>query len=156
MDNVTTNALMSLKEYKKKLAFYCQYQDRCHQEVNMKMRQLKVPYGYRGELKQYLIEENFLNEKRFVESFVIGKFNQSHWGNLRLTRELKAREISDYLVQYGLNLVDSKDYIEQFILVLEKAKRTYRDIPPIKAKKQIVDYLKRRGWEPQLILEYLD
>ncbi|MCY3997891.1 MAG: RecX family transcriptional regulator [Flavobacteriaceae bacterium] len=147
---------MSLEKYKKKLEFYCQYQDRCHQEVNMKMRQLKVPYGYQGELKQYLIEENFLNEKRFVESFVIGKFNQSHWGNLRLISELKTRDISDYLVQYGLNLIDPKDYVEQFISVLEKAKSTYRETPPIKANKLISDYLKRRGWEPQLILEYLN
>ncbi|MCY4162461.1 MAG: RecX family transcriptional regulator [Flavobacteriaceae bacterium] len=147
---------VTYENYKKKLEFYCQYQDRCHQEVHAKMDLLKVPYDYREELKQYLIEENFLNEKRFVESFVIGKFNQSHWGNIRLTRELQVRDISDYLIQYGLNLIDNTDYQEKFLIALEKAKRSYPDDSNVKAKKKIFDYLKRKGWEPPLILEYLD
>ena len=147
---------MALENYKKRLAFYCQYQDRCHQEVNAKMKLLKVPYAHRGELKQYLIEENFLNEKRFVESFVNGKFNQSHWGKVRLTKELKSRNISEYLILHGLNLIDDDDYVEKFISVLKKAKRLYQDVNPSKANKSIIGYLKRRGWEPQLIAEHLD
>ena len=147
---------MTFNQYKKKLEHYCNYQDRCHSEVNAKMSNLRVPYGYREEIILHLIQENFLNEKRFVESFVWGKIKQLYWGKQRLIRELQAREISDYLINYAMKLIDDETYMEIFFLALDKARRICANADSVVAKKQIINYMMRRGWENALIYEYLD
>ena len=41
------------------------------------------------------INENYLNESRFSENFVRGKFKIKNWGKIKIVQELKSRNISD-------------------------------------------------------------
>ena len=62
---------------------YCAYQERCHQEVLIKLQGMKV-YGNQADtVISYLIEQNYLNETRFAEYFVRGKFRIKKWGKNR-------------------------------------------------------------------------
>lgn len=57
-----------------KLRKYCDYQERCHQEVRNKLLELGV-YGMDlEEVITQLIQEGHLNEERYAKSFVRGKF----------------------------------------------------------------------------------
>ena len=79
---------------KKKIEFYCAYQERCKMEVAQKLRKLGI---FGDELEKYicdLIDNDFLNEKRFSECYVRGKFNNNNWGRIKIIRELKSRKIS--------------------------------------------------------------
>jgi regulatory protein len=77
-----------------KMKHYCAYQERCHQEVLQKAQALGATKHQADEISVILIQEGFLNEERFAQSFVRGKHRIKRWGRLRLTAELKARQIS--------------------------------------------------------------
>ena len=84
-----------------KMQRYCDYQERCHQEVRSKLIRMQV---YGEELEQImaiLIEEDLLNEERFARSFARGRHRIKAWGRHRITRELKKRQISDYCIRKG-------------------------------------------------------
>ena len=55
---------------KKKIEYYCAYQERCHQEVTNKLNKLGVFGDAADEYVCYLIDENFLSETRFSEAYV--------------------------------------------------------------------------------------
>ncbi|WP_416171405.1 RecX family transcriptional regulator [Algoriphagus boritolerans] len=42
-----------------------------------------------------------MNEERFARAFARGKFRIKHWGKIRITRELKMREISPGVSNMG-------------------------------------------------------
>ena len=89
-------------EIKEKLANFCVYQDRCHWDVEKKMREYDLIPEAKDEIFIYLIQNNFLNEERFVKSFVRGRFNQKKWGRNKIKMALKQRQIPEQLIRIGL------------------------------------------------------
>ena len=73
----------------KKLQHYCAYQDRCHFEVEQKLKQLNADKETSDELFLQLIDEGFLNEERFARSIARGKFRIHHWGKNKIIIHLK-------------------------------------------------------------------
>ena len=64
----------TLKEAINKLENYCSYQDRCHYEVEQKLWDTETPQHLHDEVLMHLINKDYLNEERFAQSFVRGKF----------------------------------------------------------------------------------
>lgn len=79
----------TFQEIKQKLINYCVYQDRCHKEVEEKMRDFLLIPEAKDEILLYLIKENYLNEERFTRSYIRGKFYVKHWGRQKLNYNLK-------------------------------------------------------------------
>ena len=77
-----------------KLQKYCSYQDRCHKEVEQKLKEMRMIPQAADQIIMALIQGNYLNEERFTMAFVRGKFKIKKWGKRRLTSELKQRNIS--------------------------------------------------------------
>ena len=87
-------AAYSLDEAQKKIEHYCAYQERCHQEVIQKLRQMKMIPQAIDVIIGKLIQENYLNETRFAQSFARGKFRIKKWGRDKIIRELNMRQNS--------------------------------------------------------------
>ena len=140
-------------EAQKKLEHYCAYQERCHQEVEKKLREFFLIPEVKEKIIMHLIAENYLNETRFAESFARGKFNIKHWGKLRIVRELKMRKISAYNIKKGLKQIDENDYLTSFHQLADRKWENLSGEPIQKAKEKLINYLQYRGWENNLIFE---
>ena len=70
------------KEAKVKIAKFCAYQERCHQEVRDKLFSFGLLPNDVEEIIFELIQEDFINEERFTKAFVRGKFNYKKWGSI--------------------------------------------------------------------------
>lgn len=140
--NVSLTPLMALARMKK----YCDYQERCHQEVRNKLLQLGV-YGMDlEEVIIQLIQEGFLNEERYARSFVRGKFRIKRWGKMKLVFELKKKKISSYCIEAGLEEIDDTAYQDAILYNIQKAKDAGNDNDYL-----IVNYLVRKGFEAELV-----
>lgn len=147
------NMLFSYVEIRKKLEHYCAYQDRCHQEVYQKMFSFNLSAHEKEELMVYLIDNNFLNEERFAQSFVRGKHNYKKWGKVRITNELKARNISSTIIKIALKEINDSLYFETFDDLANKHWETISENNLMKKRKKFCDYFMRKGWENELIYE---
>ena len=142
-----------LTEIQKKLEHYCAYQERCHHEVSQKLKELGV-FGTRMDtIISHLIEQNFLNETRFAEQFVRGKFNIKKWGKRRLLRELKERHISDWNIKNAMKEISDKAYWECGQVLAEKFWAAHQNRPLVVKKKKVWNAMQYRGWETELIME---
>lgn len=137
----------------KKLMRYCAYQERCHKEVEQKLKLYHLTPLEKQEVIYQLIKDNFLNEERFTIAFVRDKFNLQHWGKQRITRELKYRHISDHLIQKGLKEIDEKTYLKTFKTLFDNKLKQLDNQKPIQKKRKIIDYLVRKGYEYELIFD---
>ena len=76
-----------------KLCRYCAYRERAISEVREKMTALDINECLQKRLIEQLIAENFINEKRYAESFARGKFRNNRWGRLKISKALLAKQI---------------------------------------------------------------
>ncbi len=136
-----------------KLEYYCSYQERCHVEVQERLRSFDISELDKNKVIVHLIEHNFLNEERFASVFSISKFHQKKWGKLRIKNELKARKISDYLISKALKEIPIDEYETTFDQLSEKCWESITEKNILKKRKKFCDYLLRKGWESDWVYE---
>lgn len=144
---------ISISEIAQKLEYYSSYQERCHVEVNEKLKEFAISSEEKNQIIVHLINENFLNEERFALAFSIGKFHQKKWGKIRIKSELKVRKISDYLITKSLKEIPETEYETTFKLLAEKNWDAITEKNALKKRKKCCDYLLRKGWESNLVYE---
>lgn len=146
----------SIEEIKRKLERYCVYQDRCHKEIETKLREFVLIEEARNQIILHLLEHDFLNEERFSKSFARGKFNIKKWGKQRIVRELKLRGITAYNIKTALKEIDEDVYLETVFEITEKRNRLINESNIYKRKKKLSDFLMRKGYEFELIYTTVD
>lgn len=143
----------TVDEIKRKIEQFCVYQDRCHKEVEQKMRDYELIPEAREMILLSLMKDNFLNEERFAKSFARGKFRIKSWGKQRIIRELKFRDISTYNIKTALKEIDENEYLETIYRITEKRSNSISETNNYKKKKKLIDFLMRKGFENELIFK---
>lgn len=147
----------TVEEAKRKIERYCVYQERCHYDIEKKLKEMRMIPQAIDEIFGHLIQHNFLNETRFAQAFARGKFRIKKWGRTRITRELKMRKISSYTIKLALKEIDSKDYYSTFETLAEKRLlQVEKETSVSKKRKKIADYLLYRGWESAMIYAFIN
>ena len=147
------NNTFTIKEALQKLEHFCAYQERCHDEVVDKLYSLKMTRDEIDSIVVQLIEGNFLNETRFACSFARGKHRIKHWGKIRITNELKARNISSTNITLALKEISTEEYFETFKNLAERCWNNILETNVLKKRKKFCDYMLRRGYESNLVYE---
>lgn len=147
-----THQTYTVEEAQARMEHYCSYQERCHQDVHTKLKEMRMIPTAIDHIIHHLIQHNFLNETRFAQSFARGKFRVKKWGRNRIVRELKLRNISAYNIKLALKEVPEGEYLSTFESLVEKRlQQLNRESNLQKKKKKLADYLLYRGWESHLI-----
>ncbi|WP_111682446.1 regulatory protein RecX [Winogradskyella tangerina] len=146
----------TVDEAQKILENYCAYQERCHKEVKVKLKEMKMIPEAIDKIIVSLIEQNYLNEERFAKAFVRGKFRIKKWGKMRLLRELKFREISKYAINVAMQEIDDAEYDSVLDELIQMRIHQVTEKNIYKKKKKVADYLLYRGWESHLIYEKMN
>lgn len=143
----------TFEEIKQKLMNYCVYQDRCQYEVEQKMREFMLIPEAKDEIFLYLLQENYLNEERFVRSYIRGKFNIKQWGRTKIKVHLKQKNISEKLITRCFDEIDEIDYLKslqkQWLSYYEKL----RGLKEYQKRMKTTKYLLSRGFEYDLIIQ---
>ncbi len=114
---------------------------------------------YGDEIDKYLshlIDKNFLNETRFSENYVRGKFNNNDWGKIKIIQELKSRKISTWNINNALSEICDEDYLKKIRGLSIKIIKENSGIPKEKIKEKILNKLQYKGWEKELIFKEIN
>ncbi|MFH4963639.1 regulatory protein RecX [Gaetbulibacter sp. M235] len=148
-----TKKTYTVQEATKKLEHFCAYQERCHQEVRQKLKQMHMIPEAIDVIIVHLLKHNFLNEERFAKAFVRGKFKYKYWGKARLSFELKSKDINKININNALSEISDDEYIRVLNELAEKVIFSIKEPNVLKKKKKFVDYFLYRGWESHLVYD---
>jgi len=138
-----------------KAEHYCAYQERSQQEVRDKLYEWGLHSAQVENLIVQLIQTNFLNEARFANAYVQGKFNQKGWGKQKIKQGLKFKKVSDVLIKKALNTIDDDDYLSTLKQILDKKARLLGEKDPFKKRYKLHQYALSRGFENDIISDIL-
>jgi regulatory protein len=137
-------------EATKVLEHYCAYQERCHKEVEKKLKDLNMIPEAQEQIILHLLQHNFLNEERFAKAFVRGKFSIKKWGRIKIVKELKFKQISTYNITTALKEIDEETYLETLHKIAEKKLSLIKESNSYKKRNKLSNYLISRGFESNL------
>ncbi|MBB78236.1 MAG: RecX family transcriptional regulator [Crocinitomicaceae bacterium] len=139
-------------EAKFKLESLCAYQERCSFELQQKMIKWGVNEANQMILLDHLISNNYLDEERFVQTFISGKINIKRWGRIKIRKQLKQKFISEDLISKNIESIDIKVYKENLINLANKKEFLLKDeIDSYTKKIKIYRFLYSKGYEMDLI-----
>ena len=134
----------------KRIEHYCATQERCKNDVVNKMKS----WGLKGEIKliiEKLTNEDFINEKRYVKLFCRSKIRLNKWGLIKIKNELIKKNISQDIIQEGLQEIDEKEYLTLLNNLIKKKADLIRDKNKFSKKKKIANFLLQKGFESEII-----
>ena len=131
-----------------KIKKYCAYQERCHKEVTDKLYGFGLWKDQVENIIYKLIEDNFLNEERFAEAYVSGKFRFKQWGKTKIKLKLKEKRVSDYCIKKGLSQIEDEEYDAVIRTLIEKKEREYsKKYSGYQLNAKLINYLLQKGFE---------
>jgi regulatory protein len=104
-----------------------------------------------NHILEILIQEKYVDEERFAQSFCRGKFIIKKWGKVKITKELKKKKISDICIKKGLEEIDLTEYDLLLENLLTKKNDTLRDKNHFTRKSKLARFLIQRGFEGNLV-----
>jgi regulatory protein len=126
---------------------YCLYQERCTQEVYDKLRTHKIFEPLRQEIIDRLLEEQYIDEIRYVSAVIRGKSNGLKWGRNKIKSYLSTKRIPLSLINEALDgLIDDDQKISQLTTLIQKKINTLKKEPDFTFKNKINAAMVRKGY----------
>jgi regulatory protein len=135
-----------------KLSNYCAYQERCGADVRQKLQKLKEDKNNFADYIAKLKEDNFLNDERYVKSFIAGH-EKKKWGKTKMKMALLGKRIDGELIKQYLDDMDQEDYDERIKTIAEKKWETIKAKSPRDKKTKLLRFLLSKGYEMNKALQ---
>lgn len=139
-----------------KMAKYCAYQERCVKDVVEKLKTFDINQKDKDEILSYLIDNRFVDDKRFAKSFVKGKINQNGWGLNKIRFHLNQKGIAKELIDEALQDTDEERYRQRLIDILRAKAKTVKADNEFEKKRKLAAYAMQRGFETSLVWEVIN
>ena len=146
----TSGLTSEIAMHYRKAADYCAIQDRCKTELLTKFNSWGIRKDESEDIIKRLLEEGFLDEKRFSVAYARGKFRNLHWGKIRIMMELKRRNIAAAFIKAALYEIDPDEYRLTAVRLFDKKMKELRSDTP-QNKLKAIRFLAGKGFEPELI-----
>lgn len=149
---------MSYDRALEKAMRYCSFQERCQLDLTNRFRAWNVEEKNWDKILDYLIDENFLNETRYVEAFIRGKFKMKRWGKNKIKMGLIAKRVfneEQFERVFEVEVVEDQ-YLTTLTELIEKKSVLINEEDDFKKRDKLYRYMLSKGYESELIGKALD
>ena len=129
---------------------FCSRSERCRHEVTAKLRQWAVSEEDIQRALDYLIEERFLDERRFVLFYINDKLRFNKWGKIKLTYMLRQKQISEELIRSELSQIDDDLYKKTLLDLLKSKIRSIKGESDYERTGKLAVFAQGHGFEAEL------
>lgn len=140
-----------------KAAARCSTAEMCATDIEKKLLQWGISEKEAAEIIAKLIQENYLNEKRFAEAFVHDKVQFDHWGRIKIAQALRMKGIDDRSISAAFENISPEQYAEGLKAVLQSKLRTLQKEPDeYQRAVKLTRFAMSRGFEFEEIKKCID
>ena len=139
-----------------KMQFICSRQEKCCSDIRKKLENWSLSYDDQDRIIQSLIDNKFIDEKRYTGFYVRDKYKFNKWGRIKIAHQLKQKQIPEYIIMEAFDTISEDIYEENLEAILNSKMRSTREDDPYKLKSKLYRFAQSRGFESNLIFRYLD
>jgi regulatory protein len=128
----------------------CGQSERCRFDIEMKLRQWELSDEEISKAIEYLIEERFLNEERFVRFYVNDKLRFNKWGKVKLSFMLRQKQIPENIIREALSQINDDLYTKTLHDLLMPKVKSIKGASDYERKGKLAVFAQSHGFEAEL------
>jgi regulatory protein len=133
----------------------CSQREYCIEDIRAKMQSWSVGNTDSDRIISILIQENFINEKRYAEAFVKDKFRYNKWGKIKIRASLKMKNIPGDIINHALDSIEADLYKKTIEKLLTAHRRSVKAKNQFDLKGKLLRYGLSKGFESDLLYDIL-
>lgn len=141
----------SFEELLHKAASYCSISEHCISDVEDKLTAWGITEDKKHKIINKLIEDDFINEKRYCIAFTKDKFHFNKWGKIKISYSLKQKGLDSKLIDMALKTIDEGEYEEMLAVLLKNKLKTIKWEYEYEKMGKLFNFAQSRGFESNVI-----
>ena len=141
----------TLDELLHKAASYCSISEHCISEVSDKLTGWGIATTEREKIISRLIQDDFINEKRFCVAFTKDKFHFNKWGKIKISMSLREKGLDKEMIIHALSAIDEGEYEELLASLLKSKQKAIKYQFEYEKQGKLFQFAQSRGFENNLI-----
>lgn len=146
----------SAEEALSSLMRLCARAERSSGDAMRLMARWRVTAEQRQQVLQRLIDERFIDDRRYAEAFIREKTNLSAWGEYKIRATLRTKGIAEQVINEVLAKADSLHNIERLRERLKKKSRSIKADSPYQFKTKLIRYALSLGYPTEIAMESVE
>ncbi len=139
-----------------KAATYASRCEHCESEVREKLLIWGGTSEETDEIIAYLIEERYIDNQRYANSYAKDKFRFNHWGKYKISIMLRSKDIDSEIIEEALDQIDEKEYLDKLRQILRDKLRSLKYSSEYEKKGKLFKFAQSRGFESGAISKVID
>ncbi|MDD3876942.1 MAG: regulatory protein RecX [Bacteroidales bacterium] len=136
---------------------YCSYQERSSFEVIKKLKEWGLLEKTITKIVSELCETDFLNNERYLKSYINNKTISKKWGKIKIAYHLRSQGFKEEAYKEMLSNIADEEYHKNLKIILEKKiKELHKEENQNILRQKIIRFCLSRGFEADIILPILN
>ena len=113
---------MTTDEILYKLAAKCSTSEQCLSDIEAILAKYDLPDEEKTRIIRHLVEEKYIDDRRYAEAFVRDKYRFNKWGRIKIAQGLRMKGIDSETISTAMEAIDETEY-QNILRDLIRAKR---------------------------------
>ncbi|MBR3528470.1 MAG: RecX family transcriptional regulator [Bacteroidales bacterium] len=135
---------------------YCAQSEQCRSSVMDKLTRWGASHELSERIINYLVKNDYINERRFCQIYSESKMNLQKWGRIKIAYQLRAKRIDKRLIDEALTNLDPNRYHEVLLQLARQKMSTIKDDNPFARRNKLMAFLASHGFESDEIIKAFD
>jgi regulatory protein len=147
---------MTADEILYKLAARCSTSEQCLSDVEAKLKRYDLSEEERTRILQHLVEEKYIDDKRYAEAFVRDKYRFNKWGRIKIAQGLRMKGIDNGTVNEAMGVIDETEYLHILRELIKAKRKSTRGKSDYEVNGKLIRFAIGRGFEFAAIRSCMD
>lgn len=127
---------------------YCANEEQCRTSVRKKLCDWGASLESSGRIVTRLIDQGFIDERRYARAYVSSKLRTQKWGRLKVVYQLRSKQVPPKFITEALAEIPDEEYRNILLDVANMKWNSYdTSETTTKRRSKLVTFLASRGFE---------
>ncbi|MBQ4083561.1 MAG: RecX family transcriptional regulator [Bacteroidaceae bacterium] len=146
---------MTADEILYKLAARCSTSEQCLSDIEAKLSRYDLTEEERTHILRHLIEERYIDNRRYAEAFVRDKYRFNKWGRIKIAQGLRMKGIDNDMIEAAMETINEKEYIDILRDLIKTKRKSTRGASEYEINGKLIRFATGRGFEFRAIRQCL-
>lgn len=145
-------------EYEKalgRLMKQCSLSERCRKDCIVSLDRWEVAKSDQQKIIDYLVENKYVDENRYVAAYVKDKSRFSNWGEAKIKTGLRTKGISWELINEAVSEIDTEAMEEKIVKALETKLRGLKYKDKYDLRNKLLRFAFSRGYSIGVVNRFI-
>ena len=138
---------MTADEILYKLAAKCSTSEQCLSDVESKLAKYDLTEEERTRILRHLVEEKYIDDRRYAEAFVRDKYRFNKWGRIKIAQGLRMKGIDSKTISTAMKAIDEAEYLDILRDLIKAKRKSTRGKNDYEINGKLVRFATGRGFE---------